>query len=204
MTSTPLYLNVPYRNRDDAREAGAWWDRAAKKWCLQPGRDANLHALVQYLPLEPIQSAGPNDGVWVTILGLSVPCFWCRARTVAVVGIKPRGTAGFVTAGHGTNLAVASQVITNGLPDSVGPIRVRWSKTAGESYLSNGCRRCDGLVGAFALGEHIDEAAAGGAGQFIELGAGHLHPILLHAVYAYGQVVDNVVVGGHVFTVRMG
>lgn len=34
-------------------------------------------------------------------------------------------------------------------------IRVRRSKTARETYLSNGCSSCDALYGAFGLGEDV-------------------------------------------------
>jgi hypothetical protein len=56
----------------------------------------------------------------------------CRRWTVAEVGIEVPGQAGFAEAAEGTNLAIASKILADRMPDSVGAIRIRASKTAAE------------------------------------------------------------------------
>jgi hypothetical protein len=109
MTSTPLYLNVPYRDKEDAKLAGARWDRTARRWCVRPGTPVNFYALEQWLALDPIQQCGAEDGLLVNVLGLAVRCWRhrCKQWTVTVVGIEVPGQAGFAGTHSGTNLAVA-------------------------------------------------------------------------------------------------
>lgn len=40
-TSSKLYLNVPYAEKDEAKALGARWDAAKKKWYAPPGAEAD-------------------------------------------------------------------------------------------------------------------------------------------------------------------
>ena len=35
-------LEVPFKEKDEAKQLGAWWDPEIKKWFVPPGRDLNL------------------------------------------------------------------------------------------------------------------------------------------------------------------
>lgn len=39
-SSSKLYLNVPYAEKDEAKALGARWDAAKKKWYAPPGAEA--------------------------------------------------------------------------------------------------------------------------------------------------------------------
>ncbi|MDR2946202.1 MAG: DUF5710 domain-containing protein, partial [Candidatus Adiutrix sp.] len=43
-----VYLDVPFREKDEAKQLGATWDRDVKKWCARPGAD--LDKLAKWLP----------------------------------------------------------------------------------------------------------------------------------------------------------
>ena len=38
--SSRVMLNVPYSEKDEAKELGAWWDAELKKWFVPSGIDA--------------------------------------------------------------------------------------------------------------------------------------------------------------------
>lgn len=40
--SRKLILNVPYEEKDKAKELGAWWDPDIKKWFVPEGKDVGL------------------------------------------------------------------------------------------------------------------------------------------------------------------
>ena len=37
-----FYLDVPYAEKDDAKEKGAWWDNQVRKWYVPDGVDTDL------------------------------------------------------------------------------------------------------------------------------------------------------------------
>jgi phage/plasmid primase-like uncharacterized protein len=51
------YLVVPYGEREAAKAAGAFWDKAAKSWCA--GSDANMEKLQRWLPENIIEQQDP-------------------------------------------------------------------------------------------------------------------------------------------------
>lgn len=36
-----IYLDVPFREKDDAKELGARWDAEERKWYIPKGKDSN-------------------------------------------------------------------------------------------------------------------------------------------------------------------
>lgn len=46
-----VILNVPYREKEKAKELGAWWDADLKKWFVPLGRD-----------IKPFERWLPSDG----------------------------------------------------------------------------------------------------------------------------------------------
>ena len=39
---TKLYLDVPYQEKDRAKELGAWWDPDRKEWFVPVGKDVEV------------------------------------------------------------------------------------------------------------------------------------------------------------------
>jgi hypothetical protein len=184
MGSTPLYLNVPYDDREQAKEAGAWWDQSRKQWFIPPGRPVN-HYLMEDAWI-PIEVCAPDQGVQVTVLGLALNCWRCGVSTTAIVGLEPDGGDGVATAEAGFNLKIACALLGQPLPAGVGAVRMRHSGTARSSYLSNGCRSCDALLGGFPLGDAFHEAAVNDRLGIEALGRGALHPAVLDAAFERG------------------
>lgn len=48
MESDRTVLEVPYRDKDEAKELGAWWDPKLKKWYVPKGKD--VAAFERWLP----------------------------------------------------------------------------------------------------------------------------------------------------------
>jgi hypothetical protein len=95
-----------------------------------------------------------QDGlIDLELLGLPTACWKCGRSTVALVAISPSG-AGEDDELFQTNQPEALAFAAAHLPvavSQVGEVKVRSSRTAGESYVSNGCFHCDALLGNFFL-----------------------------------------------------
>jgi hypothetical protein len=87
------------------------------------------------------------------LLGLPTVCWRCGRRTVALVAMSPTGAPEgeeLVDTSEPEALAFAAAHLPAAVPQ-VGEIKERASRTAGETYLSNGCVHCDALLGNFFL-----------------------------------------------------
>jgi hypothetical protein len=87
------------------------------------------------------------------LLGLPTACWKCGGSTVALVGVSPteaREDEELFRTSEPAALAFAAAHLPAGAPH-VGEIKERTSRTAGETYLSNGCFHCDALLGNFFL-----------------------------------------------------
>lgn len=159
---------------------GARWDGETRCWYLPAGID--LAPFARWLPTEPtvdLDAPGPRLTIWV--VGLPERCYRCDQFTVSVVGLLPEdGGEGELLTTDVTNqlaMAVARALLPEELRTAarVGVIRSRFSKTLGESYLSNGGVACDALQGDFPLfHEALPEALAEeglGALDFLASGA---------------------------------
>lgn len=97
---------------------------------------------------------GPHDGmIDLELLGLPTACWKCGATTVALVGVAPTGAQDeveFLQTSEPAALAFAAAHLPAGAPQ-VGQVKERTSRTAGETYLSNGCFQCGALLGNFFL-----------------------------------------------------
>lgn len=182
MDATRLYLDVPYAHRDRAKQAGAWWDPTRRRWYVPTGRPVDYPELEEWVPIEPCP---PGAGVVVAILGMSVECHRCAATTMAVVGLDPGRGDGFATTTCCFNLTIVARLFGQSLPQSVGELKERRSRTVRASYMSNGCRCCDVLLGGFPLGEELSAAVADDRRGIVVLAHGEIHPLLLEAALAH-------------------
>jgi|GEM_PF-1594472 hypothetical protein len=168
-------LDVPFEEKDEVKALGAVWDARARSWYTSSD---SLERFEKWLP-SSLVGLGPRIGppVEIALLGLPWECWRCQTTGIALVGMmEPDGDI------CGENLVLcdcdyALRLADRILPDQarvncgVGAVRRRYSKTVGEAYLSNGCRSCSAIVGAFPLfHEAVPEAlAAGGAGGLLPL-----------------------------------
>jgi hypothetical protein len=106
-------------------------------------------------------SRGPIPQSLPALLQLQwVRCYRCHRRTAAVVGVRPVNPATgrryeLISAQHEGVLTRIREEMAGKITPShvlpIGMIRERYSKTAGGSYLSNGCYWCGALLGNFHL-----------------------------------------------------
>jgi exodeoxyribonuclease VII large subunit len=92
------YLNVPFRDKAEAKARGARWDAEARKWFVPIGRE--LEPFGQWLPVDPVQLASreltePSNGVALSQLLAGVASavaqafrqgIWTTAEIVRVDG----------------------------------------------------------------------------------------------------------------------
>jgi Domain of unknown function (DUF5710) len=158
-----LDLDVPFAEKDEAKRLGARWDPTARTWYVPPG--VAREAFARWLP-PPL----PGGRLYPARLVLfPTVCWRSREDTTAIGGalvatrpslgdvgsdLVPRGWAFFsfdTVADAVVQLIPAEQLAQQG----VGQLKRRSSKTAGSSYLSNGCRECGALIGSHLLGEEL-------------------------------------------------
>jgi hypothetical protein len=96
----------------------------------------------------------PQDGmIALGLLGLLTACWKCGRSTVALVAVSPSGARDddeLFQTDEPAALAFAAAHLPVGV-SQVGEIKERSSRSAGETYLSNGCFHCDALLGSFFL-----------------------------------------------------
>ena len=83
-------------------------------------------------------------------------CWWCKApmriiHQISIVHPKSQLVLASLSLEDFTKDEELLQQILVRLPDDPlrGPVKLRFSRTVGESYMSNGCPKCDGLFGKF-------------------------------------------------------
>lgn len=98
---------------------------------------------------------------FVTVRGFDYSCWKCKQDTICVVALHAEGARRsddwlWFEDKHALNLARAL-LQQAGMPQLAESIKERFSKTAGGSYLSNGCQDCDAIQGDWPLGRAISE-----------------------------------------------
>jgi len=145
-----MELDIPYKDTDQAKALGLRWDPHSHSWHVPPGSD--LGPLAKWLPPRP-----PSDPL-LAIAGLPQPCWKCGAPTVAVIACKDDTLEEWIFANAGLLEMLASQISSAELATvGAGPLRPRYSKITKCSYWSNGCVKCDALLGELPLFEEFSE-----------------------------------------------
>ena len=49
-----VILEVPFKEKDEAKQLGAWWDPEIKKWFVPSGRD--VHLFKKWIPEQEVES----------------------------------------------------------------------------------------------------------------------------------------------------
>ena len=110
------YLAVPYKDRIEAKKAGAMWDKSAKSWYVNHGTD--MTKLATFLPGKrweqlPAMTVNEEFTNFLSSLGLIVgsghPLMDGNQHRIAAIGDKPGEAAGFYVAhsdGHPAGYAI--------------------------------------------------------------------------------------------------
>ncbi len=116
-------------------------------------------------------------GISVAVLGLSERCWKCGETTMLAAGLRfeepigipmPDTNDGFLLFDDETSDIIAG-ILTPKIrkQHSVGEIKMRYSKSADGSYVSNGCVHCGAIQGNYPLQE-VFESIYANAGQLAE------------------------------------
>ncbi len=103
---------------------------------------------------QPAEPAPATDVTRVTVRGLTMTCWRCHQPTTVVVGMHPAAAVNgdLITCDDEQALATAVDLLqSTGNVSLTDPIKVRTSRTAGSTQLSNGCQHCDALQGNFFI-----------------------------------------------------
>ncbi|HEV7943835.1 MAG TPA: DUF5710 domain-containing protein [Solirubrobacteraceae bacterium] len=150
-----IYLDVPYPEKDCAKEIGARWDWRQCAWFIPVGLDVAPFA--RWLPRIVEQ------GVVVEVLFMPETCWKCRTITQCLLAGRDAGGIQYFL-GDDALHCLASQLQAETLASvGAGPLRPRWSGTLKRSSWSNGCVECDALQGSFFLWKAFGELASTGA-----------------------------------------
>jgi hypothetical protein len=179
-----VYLDVPYAEKDEAKRLGARWDPTIRSWYLPAG--VSPFPFARWLNPPPGQpalpsptaaiSVGPGPTCTARLLAILERCWQCRKHTGCLLGILvPEDVADQVDHPEGfVQFNLIAEALAAAVDPSllralqIGPLRLRYSRTVGGTYMANGCRHCDALQGNFPRMEKVREFQAGG-GQLEEL-----------------------------------
>jgi hypothetical protein len=101
----------------------------------------------------------PAPSATVVVRGLDYACWKCGGATTCVVAVHAEGSRQsgdwlWFEDKHALRFA-RELLVQSGRLELATPIRNRFSKTAGSTYLSNGCQHCDAIQGDWPLGRAI-------------------------------------------------
>ncbi len=167
--SATTILSVPFSEKEQAKKLGARWDPEQKHWWIPPGVERAPFArwlntvgdsAPLYLNLPPIdrsefedyRSLGPVEAFFVPWT-----CWKCKRETLAFHGAIDRGICVTQLLYQARVLEKLDKFRQEVRLERFGCIKPRFSRTANSSYVSQGCRYCDALIGEFPLQEDFSE-----------------------------------------------
>ena len=77
------YLNVPFREKAEAKSKGARWDNEVRKWFVPIGHD--LAPFTNWLPSDPASAAAPASTSDLTVASQGIPLSTLLAGVAAAV-----------------------------------------------------------------------------------------------------------------------
>lgn len=150
------YLDVPFAEKDQAKQLGARWDPSSKRWYVPPG--VSLQAFERWLPdsspmkmLAPVWLVESVSACWKCHETTRVFCLACAEVQVDEDGAVEGGDDGeriFIS-----NLSVIDPRIEPMLRASAPGYALDYSKTQDARVWMNHCARCGAKLGDFYLHE---------------------------------------------------
>ena len=162
-------LNVPYKEKDDAKRLGAKWDPTKKVWFVPDGADPTPFAKWQN-PAEEDEGGANIRSAAYFIAEARRQCWKCGQETSVFGFMLPEGFESLYVGdvpeedewgGHDEPTVLS--FVTELCEQAVTAMRVlttkyrlSFSKSAGSSYWVNHCQHCDALQGDFETIEEFD------------------------------------------------
>ena len=163
-----VYLEVPYEKKDEAKAAGARWDKDQKAWFIPPGSDAI--AYLRFLP-HWLAALTTSPRPVPELVLVPIECWSCGAAGSFVALLlrfpaTPRDPAAFgwldPETAYVTGGTLAQPIVEAALTSTTVPVatfKTRFSRTLKRSYMSQGCPACDALWGEVPLQHAMSEGA---------------------------------------------
>ncbi len=112
--------------------------------------------------IEPSSQPAPLAAITiVTVRGLEHTCWRCHQPTTVVVAVHAEGSRQsdyWVWFEDAHALTFARELLLGvGQVQLAATIKARFSKTADDSYLTNGCQHCDAIQGNWPLGQALSD-----------------------------------------------
>lgn len=156
-----VLLDVPAVEARSAVRAGAVRDASGRLW-VDP-QLVKRHEVALWLKPRMAESTADNDYANATVLAMPYRCWHrdCREESLAVVAYgvsrssKVRGRPDHTNCSDGSDLELVAAALrrVRDLPDDLASLGRRFSRTAGEVYMSNGCRICQRIFGRTPLAD---------------------------------------------------
>jgi len=180
-----VWLDVPYREKEQAKAQGARWDPEARRWWADGTRDTSR--LSRWLAPPPPTSEGSL--ATVELLAVEDRCWRCDGVIASIVGglTDPEWTLdpeGWVS------IDDIAEMLWGLLDEDsyraewrIGPLRRVESRAARREYVANTCALCAATQGSHPLGELVAEHLADGGhyADFLSVGRVDLPVNLLPA-----------------------
>ncbi len=162
-----INLQVPFEEKDQARQLGARWDRAQKVWYVPDGTSA--------MPFERWRPVAPQPSIRAREYFLarsSRECWRCDAQTTVHAIVLPSGHERLYVADDPADdewEVVEAPTTIFYISDMQEPVPTRlkalaprfkpaYSQTARQSYWMNHCEHCEARLGDFFTSDESDAA----------------------------------------------
>ena len=157
-----IYLDVPFKEKDAAKDLGARWDAEFRSWFVDAGQP--LDRFVRWIPAA---ADIPGPTVTLPVVLLPTSCYRCLADITCVIGLRIPEESDWEPSAVVDDLwyvALEDCAPTIGqLLDPaecawmrIGPLLHRRTRPRPDGYLTNTCFHCGATQGAFPLHEELN------------------------------------------------
>lgn len=159
------YLDVPWEEKDTAKQLGAKWDAAAKRWYVPEGVESGPFQrwAIKAVPdqVAPASQFAIHADRFAILNG-RLTCWKCKEPTkVSAIFLDGYSEAEEESGGR---VQCADDAVVHGIVGLNAPVaalikqhapwmRPGYSKTRDQTYLAPHCQHCDALQGAWFLSE---------------------------------------------------
>ncbi|OMP74736.1 DUF5710 domain-containing protein [[Flexibacter] sp. ATCC 35208] len=196
---SPLLLNVPYFEKDQAKANGAFWEPTLKTWYLPEGKLHLFPAVAKWLPEKEV-----NIIISELIIAHAHRSCWKCSHVNTVIAL---GAPSFYEINSETNscdvsdfftlfqeISTLSAHLATFLKQHYPHFKPGYSKTTATTNWNNHCSSCNSLQGEWFLFQEPGAAfypTTPSEAQHIIIKQHPLeYAVLLHAGYSYGDSLD--------------